>query len=334
MKKIVVIDEKCNACGMCTMECILLKETTEGKAEVILPGIISENMIKQVENIVNMCPAQALQILEVEQGKSKKQVLAELKLKVEEPLNLLIPSQDNYAFNKSEYTLPILGSPNEYRYNYKSYKSAESEGLSDFRDRIYSQKVAIAQQIIISYKHDKLLKFIKYEECNGNYKYETNKKLENKLREYVTEIEAYLKEKFILEESFFYFNTRDTYALELILKYGVDNGWAQKIASEVHSYDWFDTWIESDELSTLVEKKSWFSSNVEYEEKDMYCFKLAGASKELNNQILYECQNCIPELSNGHVESELEQYHKLLKIEWNQKIQKLVEKIDEMIVNY
>lgn len=332
MKKIIVLAEKCNACGMCMMESDLLQETAEGKAEVIFPGIIPNNNIEQVKNMIKMCPTQALEIVEAAPGKSNKQILQDLKSKMKEKLQLSMPSKDNYSFNKDEYTLPILSSPAEYQYKYKSYDSAMSEGLSVFRDSIYSQRASIAQQIVISYKHEKMLNFIKYEERSGNYKYENNQKLENQLRGDVAEIEACTNQKLCMDKGFFEFNTKDTDVLKDILKYGVDRGWGERIANGdyIEPSDWFRPWIETDDRTTYVEKKSWFSSNVDYEEKYMYCFKLADASKELNKQILYECQSCIPELANGYIESELKEYHRLLEEEWNQKIKGLIGKIDKL----
>ena len=74
--------------------------------------------------------------------------------------------------------------------------------------------------------------------------------METQLRAYATEIEVCSNQKLCMDKVFFEFKTKDTDALKYILEYGVDSGWASRIASGVEPYGWFRTWIETDETTT------------------------------------------------------------------------------------
>ena len=97
MQKLIVEKGSCNACGMCTVDCDLLQEDGSGIVDVIAPGIVPDHALEKVKNIVSLCPANALCLMEERVDQKKR--LAELKEKMKEPLEWEIPSKWDYNFS-------------------------------------------------------------------------------------------------------------------------------------------------------------------------------------------------------------------------------------------
>ncbi|MBR1553600.1 MAG: ferredoxin [Schwartzia sp.] len=317
MKKLTIDQSKCNMCGACLMTGELLHETAEGKIEINGAGIINDDNLAAAESIAKDCPENALSLAE------QTISVEEIRARIRQPLELAMPDKSQYSFNKDDYSLPILRGRGEYQYKYSSDEKAEREGLRDFRDNIYSQRKAIAQQVIISYKHEKLLAFMQYEEKEGNYKYDTIQMLIKQLKGYAEDLGAAMGGALALPSGFFEFQTKDRVVVKDVLKYSVDSGWAEQVASECEPYDWFDTWINSDDMVTGSKKSGWFSDD--YEDVYSSCYKLDEASAKLNQQILDECQSNIQELAEQAVKSELTAFHEGLLKEWKEKTEKLLQ---------
>lgn len=318
MRKLKIDQSKCSMCGACLSAGALVHELSDGTVEVAGSGVIQGESEQVAENLVSICPEKAISI------ENYSIDVNDLKAKIRKPLDLKMPDRSKYSFNKSDYSLPVMSGRGEYQYKYSSDDRAESAGLSDFRDNIWGQRKAIAQQVIISYKHDKLLAIAQYSEEAGNYKYETIQTLVDKLKNYVEELESATGRKISLPSDFYEFKTRDSVVLKDILKYGVDDGWAERIANECENYSWFDTWIDSDYTTRMKRVHRWFGED-DYEDEDVYCYKLAGASKKLNGQILDECQSCIPDMIDQHIIGELKYFVDGITKEWNEKTKILIQ---------
>ena len=320
MKKLHVDQDKCVSCGACIAECALLQENDEGKAVPVSGGVITIETEQSVMNAVENCPVNALQIKD--ESRTLEQIIEELNKPLEIPE---IPTSA-YQFNKENYYLPVMSGRGEYQYNYSSDDKAEREGLRDFRDNIYSQKKAIAQQVIASYKQEKLVPLMKYEEQAGNYLYETNKQLEEKLRSYAAEIEACLGKKFNKSLDFFRFATRHNKVIGWSTDY-LDESLASSVANACESYDWFDCYVNSDDM--IVGTKSYW-----YMDGDVdvykYCYRLDEASEKLNQQILDECQSIVSERAKKQIESAMQFYYQDLDKEWREKV-KIVKDVDNYI---
>ncbi|MBP3819970.1 MAG: ferredoxin [Butyrivibrio sp.] len=320
MKKLHVDQDKCVSCGACIAECALLQENDEGKAVPVSGGVITIEIEQSVMNAVENCPVNALQI------KDESRTLEQIKEELNKPLEIPEVPSGAYQFNKENYHLPVMSGRGEYQYNYSSDDKAEREGLRDFRDNIYSQKKAIAQQVIASYKQEKLVPLMKYEEQAGNYLYETNKQLEEKLRSYVAEIEACLGKKFNKPQDFFGFATRHNKVIGWSTDY-LDESLASSVANACESYDWFDCYVNSDDM--IVGTKSYW-----YMDGDVdvykYCYRLNEASEKLNQQILDECQSIVPERAKKQIESAMQFYYQDLDKEWREKV-KIVKDVDNYI---
>lgn len=317
MKKMHIDQSKCSMCGACLTEGHLLKELSDGRVEVQGSGILKDDQMQAADALVELCPENALAIEE------QAADIDAIKAKIRQPLSLELPEKSRYSFNKEDYNLSPVFGKGEHDYRYTSYSDASHAGLREFRDAIWGQRKAMAQQIIISYKHDKLMAVMQYEEKPGNYKYETIQRLTNLLKSYVDELEAATGKKLDLPGDFYTFKANNSVVLKDILRYRLDGGWAETVADECEPYDWFEPWIDVDDSTRMKVVKHFFGDDT-YEDEDVYCYKLSGASKELNTQILNACQECIPEMADQEIESEMRFFHKELQTEWESKIKLLL----------
>ena len=62
MKKIEV-NNKCNGCGLCIMNCTYLEEDDEGNACPVLGMIVKDDDLEAVKKVVAECPKHALKML-------------------------------------------------------------------------------------------------------------------------------------------------------------------------------------------------------------------------------------------------------------------------------
>lgn len=122
MYKLKVNRDKCNACGMCALECSVLQEDSAGKVEVVGSGVAADSEVGKVKNLIELCPTGALSFTEEFVDMSAK--IAELKTKMKTPLTFTPPSADEYEFrleDKDEYAEAITGSlsvSGEHEYDY------------------------------------------------------------------------------------------------------------------------------------------------------------------------------------------------------------------------
>ncbi len=311
MKKLLIDESLCNACGMCIIGCELLTETTEGKAKVIPPGIVEESSIESVLAAVNICPVSALRIDDSEKD-TMQNVLEELKGRMLQPLTFKMPDKNLYAYNSDDYRdkMPMMKTANEGKYQHKSYSVAEEKGLKEFRDQIYSQKTAMAQQIIIAYKHDKVYKFMKYEEVDGNYKYDFHQKLIEQLKGYVKELEILTARSLTLPNDFFGFKIKNSDTFKLVDKYGMDQGMASAVAAEIDGYSSYSCYIDSDEKDLAT--------------RSIACFKTTEAVRELQNDLLREAKYVLEAQIGPNIEAELKTFYEKTDEEWREKIQYLL----------
>ena len=332
MKKLVVNQKKCNACGMCFSGCDLLSETAEGKAAVVSPGIIAHGQEGDIQDLISLCPAGALAI--EENREDKRLAVQRLREELSKPLELELPSYKLFEFKQADYadSLPTIHTSNEGEYIYDDYSEADRKGLSEFKNQIYSQRKEIAQQIIIAYKHEKLLDFIYYEEKKGNFKYELGTALGNRLKNYVAEIEAYSGKKLELDREFFSFALHNDRALRDIEKNDIDNDLAEYVIDKLeYKVSDYAPYINTDDTTVMKRTKHWFSNDEDYDEEEAWCFDLAEASNELNKDILNACSWELQEpvesiILNRILSSDFYQIKKM----WKQKAGVLLDALDQL----
>lgn len=324
MYKLKVQNNKCNACGMCALECNVLQEDSSGKVEVIGEGIIADSEIDKVKNIVELCPEGALSLTEEFIDMSEK--LTELKAKMQQPLVFTSPPYEDYAFlleDKNEYAQELWNSApsglsDEYEFDYKSSSAARSAGERAFRDEIYSQAEALAQQVIVMYEQRKINRVVRYAETSDNYKYGVHQRLIKDLRSFVNELETYTGKKLSLPADFFTFRTRDTEYIDN--RQEKSNDWlAGRIKENLESPSEFYTCIKTDKTSEYVTVSSWFGPD---KEKLVYKYAYYTDIDRLKRFYDHVARATWKsgKYTKRYAERELELFHKAIEQEWSDKI--------------
>lgn len=333
MYKLKVQSDKCNACGMCALECDALQEDSSGKVEVIGEGIIADSEVGKVRNIVELCPVKALTLTEDFVDVSAK--LAELKSKMKQPLKFTPPPYDDYAFrleDKDEYAQALWnnsrgGVSDEYEFDYKSASAARSAGERAFRDEIYSQADALAQQVIVMYEQRKMNRVARYAETSGNYKYGVHQRLIKDLRSFVNELESFTGKKFPLPSDFFTFHTRDTDYINR--RQEKSNDWlANRIRENLESASEFYSCVKTDKTSEYVTVSSWFGSD---KEKLVYKYAYyidADGLKRFYNHVVRATWKS-GKYTKQDAERELDAFHKAIEQEWLGKMDYLLRQLGE-----
>lgn len=325
MQKLVVEKSRCSACGMCTVDCNLLHEDYAGIVEVVSSGIVPDAELDKVKNIISLCPSGALSL--VNNSFDAGKALQMLKAKLKEPLKLSPPSKSDYRWELDERDdfvkeLPVPYISGEDDYCYKSSSDARSAGKQAFRDEVYSQADALAQQLIVSYWQRKLYAVVCYAEVAGNFKYDTHQELSRRLKSYVHEIEVCSGKKLSLPTDFFKFYTKDT---EYILdRQERPNEWlAGRIRENLPSASEFYDNIKTDGEEHYVKVSHFFGEDT-YEEKKRYAYNIRKAIERFNRQLGRTVFKCAKYTSQDG-ERELEQFCRQITAEWDKKINLLYE---------
>ena len=327
MKKLVVKTENCTACGICTMDCGLLQETSSGTVEVVGEGRVPNDQLEKIKGIVALCPAGALSLVDDDFDATK--ALENLKLKLNEPLKLSPPSKNDYYWEldeRDDYVkeLPTPYISGENDYCYKSSSDARSAGKQAFRDEVYSQADALAQQLIVSYWQRKMYPIVCYAEISGNFKYETHKELTTKLKSYVHEIEACTGKNLSLPSDFYKFRTKDTEYIED--RQEKPNEWlAGRIRENLPSASEFYERIKTDSEYHYVKVSHLFGDDT-YEEKKRYAYNIQKAIESFNRQLGRTVWKC-GKYTSQDGEREFEKFCREITEEWKQKVEYLRKQI-------
>lgn len=331
VKKLLLEKEKCHACGMCAMDCDLIEEEADGSVSLIGPGLIPQQALEKIENIVELCPGEALHI--TDESISPKGLIQSLKEKMNEPLDFSFPKESEYKWaldDKDEYVkeLPIPYIKGEYDYIYKSRSAARSAGEQVFREQVYSQADALAQQLIVSYCQRKLNKVIRYAEVEGNFKYETHKILSHKLKSYVNEMELLCGEKLSLPDGFFEFTTKDTDYIDDMQDR--PNKWlAERIHNKLPSASEFYGSIRTDSMDDYVRVSHWFGDDT-YETKRMYAYYNMDKVITRFNESLGRCVWRCGKNTSKDGETELNRFCRCITKEWEDKVNLLTDLLKDI----
>lgn len=330
MYKLTVNRDACIACGMCALECDVLQEDATGKVEVIGEGIVSDSEVGKIRNIVELCPSKALTLTEEEMDVGSK--IAELKNEMQQPLTFTPPPVEEYEFrieDKDRYAEEIAGSlsvSGEYEYDYKSDSAAESAGRRAFRDEIYSQFPALAQQIVSMYEQRRLNKVARYAEVEGNYKYGVRQRLIKNLRAYVNELESYTGKKISLPSDFFTFRTRDTEYIER--RQDHSNEWlADRVRNNLEPASEFYTCVRTDETYEYVTVKHWFGDDTEKKKYSYAYYIKAESAARFYRHLARAVWKSEKVIGKQDVERELNRFHREIEDEWKIKIKYLLNQI-------
>ncbi|MBQ6297137.1 MAG: ferredoxin [Selenomonadaceae bacterium] len=331
MYKLKVQKDKCIACGMCALECNVLQEDSSGKVEVIGAGVVADSEVGKVRNVVELCPAKALSLTEEFVNVGAK--LAELKSKMQQPLTFTPPPKSDYRFmleDSDQYAMEIWqnsfsGVSGEDDFDYKSSSSAKSAGERAFRDEIYSQAEALAQQVIVMYEQRKMNRVARYAETSGNYKYGVHQRLIADLRSFVNELESYTGKKISLPSNFFTFRTKDTEYINDRQEHA--NDWlASRIKGHLEPASEFYGCVKTNKTYEYVTVSSWFGPDKE-KMIEKYAYYIDGDnSKRFYRRVARTaCKD--GKYTSQFCERELDRFHKEIEEEWKSKINYLLRQV-------
>lgn len=286
----LLISSDCIACGLCFLCTDYISEDREGKAFVKSGGIVENKDIKKISEIIENCPVKAISIEKSRlTDKNGKEGLEKLKQIIEgEFLNykLPLPNPDLYRFKKEEYSIEIPYSREELRYEYKSYKKAEAEGLREFDRIMFNKRKILVQQILIQYKNRYFNQFTEYKELQGEYYYDIISNFKNRLGEFVAEIKI-LSPNIGIPEDFLEFNYKPIFGLEkgdkfdrerhVYLLKNLESSWiTNDIVKDLEELKWYDSYINWDDRTTYRGNK----------EVELYCYDLREAKEQLAKYII------------------------------------------------
>lgn len=191
MKKKLVINGKCIACGLC-IDCSYISETSDGTIEIKGSGIVDEKDEEDVNKIIELCPENILALKEIE-SKSKSQIEEDIKKAIAE-FKLDVPDRKEFDYDteKAHIGLPFA-IPGDGRFIYSSESKARSAAKSEIDRSLYSKRDSVIKNIINDYRSEKLSMYYDYKEVDSNFYYNANKKAQkvlDKILESIQSLEA------------------------------------------------------------------------------------------------------------------------------------------------
>lgn len=221
--KVLEVNEKCNGCGLCIINCEYLYENIDGNAEFIAGGYIAEKDLQKVEKVIAECPQVAI-ILKEEKSTAKrgidgaKEVIENLKKQVD---SIKIIRNSDLKFNVENYYIPIPRSSKAHRSDYSSESQARSVARDEFSRLCYSESAyrPILKKIFVEYKVNVLRPYYDCQDSEGNIYYEYNKQVRELLARTYAELNSLLGDT--IPESWKNFSV-----------YFSNNDWEVKILSE------------------------------------------------------------------------------------------------------
>lgn len=192
--KTLKINEKCNGCGLCIMNCEYLRENAEGNAEFIAGRYIQEEDIANVTKVVGECPCGAIQIVEESNTQKNgvegaREVIEKLKKQID---GITIKRQSDLKFDAKNYAIPVPYSAKDHIRNYSSESQARSAAKDEFNRLCYSESAyrPILKKIFVEYKVNVLKPYYDCSDIEGNIYYEYNQKIREILAKTYAEINS------------------------------------------------------------------------------------------------------------------------------------------------
>lgn len=143
-----------------------------------------------------------------EELSGKPESLADLRLLIQDFIELKRPQLEEYKFNSDiyEYKLPAIEMESRYIYSYRD--EAMEAAREELNENVYDKLGIVISEFAKDYEAKELASLLISEEKDGNYYYELKKKLSSKLKFYVEVLEELTGEKCDFEPEFFEFKTK------------------------------------------------------------------------------------------------------------------------------
>ena len=335
MKKVVISDD-CSACGICSIGTDLIYEGSDGRAVVREPGIVIENQLEKIQEIINNCPSKAIQ-LEDHRGivsVGGHEGLEELKTIILEKLGqytVSMPPKKDYAFNKDYFHFPYMGSGRgAHQYEYSSDKKAESAGLSEFNAICYSRSKVLIQALFVRYKDIFLRRYYEYEKTPGNFYHTVNQEIGEFLKQVIAEAQNISNNKLILPKEFEDF--------EVVPRMGLEKG--DKTDRELYIYQLihFEEMYLVDDVVRERESLEWYRTYIntydtrDYRDKTKYAYDVSEAIEAFEKWTISDIGRTINYNIEGILETPIKYFNDDVQKELKEKVEILIKAIDEVII--
>lgn len=195
--KVLKVNQNCNGCGLCIVNCKYLQENSDGNAEFVPGTFVEEQDYEDVKKVVGECPCNALQL--VEEGTTKKgddgvrEVIEKFKKQVDE---ISVKRKGDLKFSAKNYSIEIPYSSKEYT-RYSSESQARSAARDDFRRLCYSESAyrPIIKGIFVEYKVNVLKPYYDCKDEEGNIYYTYNQQARELLAKTYAELNSLVGKK-------------------------------------------------------------------------------------------------------------------------------------------
>ena len=189
MKQILIDKKNCIACALCTTKTNRIISDREGKAEVINQGLIEEQDLTLLLEVIEDCPAKAILLADYISQNEISSFQGLIYYINNEVRNYKVkePVEADYVFPYIRNAYPsFLGDLLSSKCNgqlYKTESKALAAGKEEFYINVTKNMRLIIRDLLSNYKTGVLNRYRVFEEKEGNYYYDTILEAERKLQE-------------------------------------------------------------------------------------------------------------------------------------------------------
>ncbi len=294
--KQIIINEKCNGCGMCVVKCPNYFESNDDGNAQVIKGVLAGNDAV-LNTVISECPVKAISF----GGEVNiKQSLQEEVNKLKAFANGLNVKREDIAFTDAYCTVttfPYVGSSS---YEYSSSSSAERAGLSKFRDRAYSQIDSKILDVITSYRVNIIKPYYSTDEKS------VYTQLNKKISDVLTAVSNLIGKNKLPSDfcNVDVYPERDTVWKMLEKGEIIGENFVSIVRREFkYSASDYQTYIDWDDME-------------DYRGKDKYCYRAQEAVEELRKDVqsaVRWARSDIEENSLGYVNGIVNDYNRKLK---------------------
>lgn len=306
MKKITVSKE-CAACGICVLMTDLLIENEDGTVSPKEPAFLPEEQYESFLKVIESCPVKAIHITEDEISSSEgTDAVLKLKDMLDNKLKGFVvenPDSKEFDFDEGHYEAPLMANNHISKLTYSSYDKAHREGFSEFKYTMYSQRPAMVQALLISFKIKQLKKFAYYEKEKGNYYHDINTQISKYLSEALAIAQNISRQKLNIPDDF------------CVFEVGPDCGY------DGDGCCWSLRNIEQLEWKRELKEADYFDAYINVDEYgDKYRYNLHEIEKEFKEHVALEISWEMPSRIYDWIDEAVSSYRKAVKDLINKKL--------------
>lgn len=333
--KQIKVNNNCNGCGLCIVNCPYLQENADGNAEFIAGKSIAANDLDAVAKVISECPQNALELVDTGSTNKKgkdgvKDIISMLQKELE---NFHVPkvSKSAISFKAKDYPIPVPFTTKEHRRDYSSEGAARSTARDEFDRLCYSESAyrPTLKKIFVEYKVRFLKPYYTITDTEDSAYFQYNQQIRNLLANAYTEITELIGDK--VPESWKEFSVylgRSDSPIEILMRFD-DKSTCSGIIAELKSlgkYSKLDWYIDEMDFDYDEEydgeglfgktkyKKKYYFSGFNSAARDFI--------KDLTDAISYRSSD-ITDVAVTDVNYALESFEKKVKEEWQKKISEL-----------